>query len=48
MNQYSLIGDRDGSVIYIERFDAVLSNDYDLKRFPFDTQVLRVNFNRFF
>lgn len=39
--QYSLIADRDGFVTYIERFDTVLSNDYDLKRFPFDTQVLQ-------
>jgi hypothetical protein len=46
-NQYSLIADRDGFVTYIERFDAVLSNDYDLKRFPFDTQVLQFEFQPF-
>jgi hypothetical protein len=46
-NQYSLVADRDGSVTYIERFDAILSNDYDLKRFPFDTQVLQFEFQPF-
>lgn len=40
-DSYSLEVDRNGKVTYIERFDAVLSNDYHLRRFPFDTQVLR-------
>lgn len=47
MNQYSLVADRAGFVTYIERFDAVLSNDYDLRRFPFDNQVLQFEFQPF-
>jgi hypothetical protein len=46
-NQYTLVADRDGYVTYIERFDAVLSSDYDLKRFPFDTQVLNFEYQPF-
>jgi hypothetical protein len=46
-SQYSLVADRDGFVTYIERFDTVLSNNYDLKRFPFDTQVLQFEFQPF-
>jgi hypothetical protein len=31
----------------VERFDAVLSNDYELRKFPFDTQVLGFKFQPF-
>ena len=34
-NQYFLPADRNGVVTYIERFEAVLSSDYDLRKFPF-------------
>jgi hypothetical protein len=40
-NQYTLEADRNGTVTYRERFEAVYSNDFELKTFPFDTQVLR-------
>jgi hypothetical protein len=43
-NQYSLEADKNGTVTYRERFDAVYSNDFQLKKFPFDTQVLRFEF----
>jgi Neurotransmitter-gated ion-channel ligand binding domain len=46
-NSYSLEVDRNGAVTYVERFDAVLSNDYALRKFPFDTQVLRFEFQPF-
>ncbi len=45
--QYSLEADRDGMVTYLERFDGVFSNDFQLARFPFDTQVLRFEFQPF-
>ena len=45
--QYSLEADRDGMVTYWERFDGVFSNDFQLARFPFDTQVLRFEFQPF-
>jgi Neurotransmitter-gated ion-channel ligand binding domain len=37
---YSLQADRTGTVTYVERFDSVLSNNYALRKFPFDRQVL--------
>jgi hypothetical protein len=46
-NQYFLEADRDGLVTYVERFDGVLSNAYNLRKFPFDTQVLRFDFQPF-
>jgi Neurotransmitter-gated ion-channel ligand binding domain len=46
-NQYFLEADRDGMVTYVERFDGVLSNAFDLRKFPFDTQVLRFDFQPF-
>jgi Neurotransmitter-gated ion-channel ligand binding domain len=46
-NQYSLEADRNGTVTYRERFDAVYSNDYELRKFPFDSQVLRFEFEPF-
>jgi hypothetical protein len=46
-NSYSLEVDRNGTVTYVERFDAVLSNDYALRKFPFDTQVLQFEFQPF-
>ena len=35
-------GDSDGSVSYVERFHAVLSSKFMLKRFPFDSQSLLI------
>jgi hypothetical protein len=35
-------GDPDGSVNYVERFHAVLSSKFMLKRFPFDSQSLLI------
>ncbi len=46
-NSYSLTVDRNGTVTYVERFDAVLSNLYALRKFPFDSQVLRFEFQPF-
>jgi hypothetical protein len=46
-NQYFLSADRNGVVTYIERFEAVLSSDYDLRKFPFDTQQLQVEIQPF-
>jgi hypothetical protein len=46
-NQYSLEVDSKGTVTYRERFDAVYSNDFDLRRFPFDSQVLRFEYQPF-
>jgi hypothetical protein len=46
-NQYTLEVDRSGMVTYRERFEAVYSNDFELKKFPFDTQVLRFEFQPF-
>jgi Neurotransmitter-gated ion-channel ligand binding domain len=45
--QYSLEADRNSLVTYWERFDGVFSNDFQLGRFPFDTQVLRFEFQPF-
>jgi len=44
---YLLQADSKGNVTYVEHFDAVLSNDYSLRKFPFDTQVLRFEFQPF-
>ena len=46
-NQASLEADRNGIVTYRERFEAVYSNAYQLRKFPFDTQVLRFEFQPF-
>jgi hypothetical protein len=46
-NQYSLEADSHGTVTYRERFDAVYSNDFALRKFPFDTQVLKFEFQPF-
>lgn len=46
-NSYSLVIDRNGTVTYVESFDAVLSNLYALRRFPFDSQVLQFEFQPF-
>jgi hypothetical protein len=46
-NSYVLEADRNGEVTYIERFDAVLSSDFALRKFPFDTQVLSFEFQPF-
>jgi hypothetical protein len=45
--QSLLTADRNGLVTYVERFDANLSNDFDLRKFPFDTQDLRFQFHPF-
>jgi hypothetical protein len=39
---YVLRVDSSGTVRYIQRFSAELSNDFCLRRFPFDHQVLKV------
>ena len=46
-NQYTMEVDRKGKVTYRERFDAVYSNEFALRRFPFDTQVLEFEFQPF-
>lgn len=46
-NSYSLEVDRDGWVTYTEHFDGVLSTAYNLVAFPFDTQVLRFEYQPF-
>lgn len=46
-SQSLLSADRNGLVTYIERFDANLSSDFDLRKFPFDTQDLRFQFHPF-
>jgi hypothetical protein len=46
--QYWLTSDKDGVVTYVERFDSVVSNNFDFRRFPFDTQILRLEFHTFF
>jgi len=38
----SIQGEPDGSVNYVERFHAVLSSKFQLRRFPFDSQELLV------
>lgn len=45
--QYFLAADRAGNVTYTEKFVAELSNDFELRRFPFDTQELRFEFHPF-
>ena len=44
---YFMEVDRNGLVTYTEAFNAVLSNNYDLRKFPFDTQVLQFEFQPF-
>ena len=46
-NSYFLEADRNGIVTYTEHFDSVLSNDFFLRKFPFDTQILRFDFEPF-
>jgi hypothetical protein len=46
-NQYSLEADRNGVVTYRERFEGVYSNSFELRKFPFDTQVLTFEFQPF-
>ena len=46
-SQSLLTADRNGLVTYVERFDANLSSDFDLRKFPFDTQDLRFQFHPF-
>ncbi len=46
-NQYWLEADKNGTVTYRERFDGVYSNDFELRKFPFDTQVLRFEYQPF-
>lgn len=45
--QSLLTADRNGLVTYVERFNANLSNDFDLRKFPFDSQDLRFQFHPF-
>jgi hypothetical protein len=44
---YQMDVDANGVVTYTERFDAVLSNEYFLRKFPFDQQVLRFELEPF-
>ena len=44
---WSITIDDDGTVLYQERFTAELSSDFDLKRFPFDNQELRMAIESF-
>jgi hypothetical protein len=46
-SQSLLTADRQGMVTYVERFDSSLSSDFDLRKFPFDTQDLRLQFHPF-
>jgi hypothetical protein len=46
-SQYVLVADRSGVVTYVERFEAVLSSGYDLRKFPFDTQRLQLEIQPF-
>lgn len=46
-SQSLLTADRQGMVTYVERFDSSLSSDFDLRKFPFDTQDLRFQFHPF-
>jgi Neurotransmitter-gated ion-channel ligand binding domain len=45
--QYSLEADKSGKVTYWERFDGTFSSVLQLAKFPFDTQVLRFEFQPF-
>jgi hypothetical protein len=40
--------DANGWVTYVEDFDGVLSTSCDLRKFPFDSQVLQFEFQPFF
>ena len=44
---WSVAIDDDGTVVYEERFTAELSSDFDLRRFPFDNQQLRMAIESF-
>jgi hypothetical protein len=48
MNSYTMSADTNGWVTYVEHFDGVLSTSYDLRKFPFDTQVLQFELEPFF
>lgn len=47
VKSYSIEADKNGDVTLMERFHAVLSNTYQLRKFPFDTQVLEIEFEPF-
>jgi hypothetical protein len=47
MTQYYLAADRNGLVSYVEHFDADLSNNFVLTKFPFDTQDLQFQIHPF-
>jgi hypothetical protein len=46
-NSYTLEADQNGVVTYVERFDSTYSNSYPIRKFPFDQQVLRFEFQPF-
>lgn len=46
-NSYDLEVDPNGWVTYTENFDGTLSTAYNLRAFPFDTQVLRFEYQPF-
>ncbi|MFL6428053.1 MAG: hypothetical protein ACJ71S_07400 [Acidobacteriaceae bacterium] len=45
--QSVLTADRNGEVTYIEGFEGTLSSNFDLRKFPFDSQELRIQFHPF-
>jgi Neurotransmitter-gated ion-channel ligand binding domain len=46
-SQHLLTSDRNGVVTYVERFEGVFSSNFDLRKFPFDTQRLQFEFQPF-
>lgn len=46
-NQSVLTADRNGMVTYIEGFEGTLSSSFNLRKFPFDSQELRIQFHPF-
>ena len=47
ISNWSITIDDEGTVTYEERFTAELSSDFDLRRFPFDSQRLRMAIESF-
>ncbi len=47
-NSYTLEADANGVVSYTEHFDGIFSTAFSLRKFPFDRQVLRMEYLPFF
>lgn len=47
-NYYTLKADANGVVSYTEHFDGIFFSAFSLRRFPFDRQVLRMEYLPFF